>query len=97
MPLQRRIPKFGFTSPFRTEYAPLNVDDVEAWISDGELAAKITPDDLRDKGILAKTDLVKLLGRGEIEQTIDIKVHACSESAQKKVEEAGGSITIIKD
>jgi large subunit ribosomal protein L15 len=95
MPLQRRIPKFGFTSPFQTVYVPLNVDDIEAWVSDGKLETDITPDELRDKGILAKTDLVKLLGRGEIEKAIDIEVHACSESARDKVEKAGGSVTII--
>jgi large subunit ribosomal protein L15 len=97
MPLQRRIPKFGFTSPFRKEYVPLNVDDVEALVSDGRLDETFDVNSLRDAGLLGKQDKVKLLGRGEINQKADITVHACSDSAKEKVENAGGSVTIVNN
>jgi large subunit ribosomal protein L15 len=97
MPLQRRIPKYGFTSPFQKNYIPLNVDVVDSFISCGRLDKTITPQILRDKGILGKKEKVKLLGRGSIGQKIDIKVHACSKSARKKVEDAGGSISLIEN
>jgi large subunit ribosomal protein L15 len=97
MPLQRRIPKYGFTSPFQKTYKPLNVDIVDSFISRGRLNETITPQILRDEGILGKTEKVKLLGRGTIGQEIEIKVHACSKSARKKVEDAGGSVSIIEN
>ncbi len=97
MPLQRRIPKFGFTSPFRREYVPLNVDDVGALVSDGMLDQNIDVNALRDAGLLGKTDKVKLLGRGDINEKVDVQVHACSNSAKEKVENAGGTVTIISN
>ena len=95
MPLQRRLPKWGFTSPFRKEYVPINVDDIDAFVSDEKLESTISPDSLRDAGLVSKTAKIKLLGRGEIDQEINIEVHACSDSAKEKVENAGGSVTII--
>lgn len=97
MPLQRRIPKFGFTSPFRKEFVPFNVDELGALIADGRLEGDIDVEALRNAGILGKTDKVKLLGRGEISEKVDIQVHACSDSARQKIEEAGGSVTIINN
>lgn len=97
MPLQRRIPKFGFKSPFRKEYVPLNVDDINAWVADGRLDSTVDVEALRDAGLVSKTAKVKLLGRGEIDQKVDIEVHACSKSGREKVEEAGGSVTIINN
>lgn len=96
MPLQRRIPKFGFTNNFRTSYVPLNVESLVRFIESGKLDKEVTVDDLREAGILAKNDLVKLLGEGEIDVAVDISVHACSESAREKVEKAGGSVTIVE-
>ena len=96
MPLQRRIPKFGFKNPFRTEYVPLNVDTIQFFIEEGKLSEKITISDLKDAGIIGKDDLVKLLGRGEISSKVDIEVHDFSTSGKVKVEEAGGSVTKIE-
>ncbi len=96
MPLQRRIPKFGFTNPFRTEYVPLNVDTIEQFIEAGKLDENISLSDLRDAGIVDKGDLVKLLGRGEVSSKIEIEVHDFSDSAKEKVEEAGGTVTKIE-
>lgn len=96
MPLQRRIPKFGFKNPFRTEYVPLNVDTIEAFVEDGRLGKTITLSDLEEVGLIDNGDLVKLLGRGEISSKVDIEVHDFSDSGKEKVEKAGGSVTTIE-
>ncbi len=97
MPLQRRVPKFGFNNPFRTDYEALNVDTLDGFIGLGKLDKKVTISDLRSAGVIGKSDLVKLLGRGEIETKVDIEVHAASKSAKKKIEDAGGSVTIVEN
>lgn len=96
MPLQRRIPKFGFNNRFRTEYVPLNVDTIEAFVQDGKLDKKISVSDLVDVGLIDKGDLVKLLGRGEISSEVEIEVHDFSDSGKEKVEKAGGSVTTVE-
>lgn len=96
MPLQRRIPKFGFHNRFRTEYVPLNVARLSALLEEGRLEETVTVEGLRETGVLGKDELVKLLGDGEIDAKVDIEVHACSESARKKVEAAGGSVTVTE-
>lgn len=96
MPLQRRIPKFGFNNRFRTEYQALNIAKVAEFIEAGKLSEKITIQDLIDQRLVHKNDLVKLLGTGEIDKKIEIEVHAFSKSAKEKVEAAGGTITEIK-
>jgi large subunit ribosomal protein L15 len=95
MPLQRRIPKFGFKNPFRTEYQALNVQKVADYIEAGRLTETITLQDLVTQGLVDDKDRVKLLGTGEIENKISIEVHACSNSAKEKIESAGGEVTII--
>ncbi len=96
MPLQRRIPKFGFKNPFRTEYVPLNVDTIEAFVEDGRLGKTITLSDLEEAGLIDNGDLVKLLGRGEISSKVEIEVHDFSDSGKEKVEKAGGSVTTVE-
>lgn len=95
MPLQRRIPKFGFTNPFRTEYQALNVQKVSDFIEAGKLSDTITISDLVASGLADDKDRIKLLGTGEIDTKISIEVHACSGSAREKVEKAGGSVEIL--
>lgn len=97
MPLQRRIPKWGFNNKFRTEYVAVNTGTIQLFIEHEKLDKQITLEDLRDAGLAGKNDLVKLLGDGEIEASIEIEVHNASKSAEKKVEDAGGSITFVKD
>lgn len=92
MPLQRRIPKFGFKNPNRVEYKPVNLDSIQ------ELAEKLKADKidfqtLVDNGIVGKRDLVKILCRGEIKSKVEIEAHAFSKSAQKAIEDAGGRVT----
>lgn len=95
MPLQRRIPKFGFKNPFRVSYQAFNVQKLADFNEAGRLSDNITYKDLVDNGLVHKNQKVKLLGDGEIEKKISIEVHACSKTAQEKIEKAGGTVTII--
>jgi len=97
MPLQRRVPKWGFNNPFSTEYTPVNTGTIQLFIEAGKLDKEISLSDLQEAGLVGKGDLVKLLGDGEIEASIQIEVHKASKSAQQKVEDTGGSVTFIKN
>jgi large subunit ribosomal protein L15 len=91
--LFRRLPKRGFTSRSLNPYQIVNVDDLNKF-SKGAL---VTPDSLFDEGLIKNKDgLVKLLGDGELKKALNIKVHRATESAVKKVQEASGTIEIIK-
>ncbi len=96
MPLQRRVPKFGFKNPFRTEYQAVNIQKLSDFLVAGKLGETITIADLVNAGLADDKELIKLLGTGEIDKAISIEVHACSASAKEKVEAAGGSVTVIQ-
>lgn len=91
MPLQRRVPKFGFKNINRVEYASVNLDVIQALADKFSLTA-VDFDILKEHGLVSKNDLVKILGRGEVTSKLEIKAHAFSASAQKAIESAGGSI-----
>lgn len=95
MPLQRRVPKFGFTNNFRTEYQPVNLQKISDYIDAGRLTETITVQDLVNQGLARDGQRVKLLGTGEIGKSVNIEVHAFSKSAKEKVETAGGSVSQI--
>ena len=95
-PLQRRVPKFGFTSPNRVEYNGVNLDTLQALVDNKKLKSKVEQKDLMDNGLVQKNDLVKILGRGELKAKLDISAHAFSKSAKIAIEKAGGSATIIE-
>jgi len=95
MPLQRRLPKFGFKNPFRVEYQGVNLDTISKYVDAGRLGATITVTDLVMVGLVDSNDKVKLLGRGEISKAITITVHSFSKSAETKVTNAGGSVSVI--
>ncbi len=95
MPLQRRIPKFGFKNRNRTEYRPLNLHTITEFIEAGKLESTITLADIVSAGLAHKNDKVKLLGRGEISDKVEIEVHAASKSAVELIEKAGGKVTVI--
>ena len=96
-PLQRRVPKFGFTSPNRVEYNGVNIDTIEALVNSKKLKTTIDKKDLMDNGLVQKNDLVKILGRGTLSVKIDITANAFSVSAKEAIEKAGGkAITIEK-
>ena len=94
MPLQRRVPKFGFTNPNRVEYKGINLDTLQELI-DRKSLTEITPELLVENGIAQKKDLVKILGRGELKGGIKVTAHKFSASAQTAIEAAGGSIEAI--
>ncbi len=94
MPLQRRVPKFGFTNIFRTEFQVVNVQDLQKLADAKEKV--VNPDSLRKFGLVKrKGQPVKILGTGELKGKLQVEANAFSKSAQEKIEAAGGSIKKI--
>ncbi len=92
MPLQRRLPKFGFTNYDRNRYQIVNLLDLNK-IDDSD---DITPELLKSKGLIKNADRpVKLLGSGALEKKFKVSVHAISKSAKDSVEKLGGSVTLL--
>ena len=92
MPIQMRLPKFGFKSRSRVDYQVVNLGD----ISRRELTGRITPELLREAGLIRSMKRpVKVLGQGEISEALELKVHAASASAREKIARVGGSVEII--
>jgi len=94
MPLQRRIPKFGFKNNNKVYFKSVNLDTLE------ELASKIKAADISvqvliDNGIVGKNDKVKVLGRGELKSKVNVSAHAFSETATQAIQKAGGTVTTI--
>jgi len=95
MPLVRRLPKFGFKNPFRTEYAGINLDVIQALVESKGIN-EVTPEVLLQNGLVSGKDLVKILGRGELKATIEVTAHKFSASAIAAIESKGGKINILK-
>ena len=95
MPLQRRLPKFGFTNPTRVEYKAVNVAVLQAIAEENKLEV-ITLDILREAGYAGKNDLVKILGNGELKAKVEVTANAFSKSAVAKIEAAGGKANTIE-
>ncbi|HHH53198.1 MAG TPA: 50S ribosomal protein L15 [Bacteroidetes bacterium] len=93
-PLQMRLPKRGFKNRFRTEYVPMNVNRLQE-ISQKYSVTEINPEFLIEKNIIGKSDLIKVLGNGDIDISLTVVAHKYSESAKKKIEEKGGSIKLV--
>ncbi len=92
MPLQRRMPKRGFTNIFRTEYQVVNVDSL-ARLKD---VAEVTPTVLFEHGLIGKKhQRVKILGGGNLEKAVVVHAHAFSKTAQEKIEKAGGKTAVL--
>jgi large subunit ribosomal protein L15 len=89
MPLQRRLPKFGFNNINRVEYKALNLDAIQALAEKIDVKV-ITPEVISAHGLSAKKDLIKVLNRGEISLAIEIHAHGFSASAVESIEKAGG-------
>ena len=89
MPLVRRVPKRGFHNRFRKQYAVINV---------AQLAGmdEMSPESLRERGWLGKTELIKVLGQGDLDHAVVVKAHAFSNSARAKIEKAGGSYEVVE-
>lgn len=95
MPLQRRMPKFGFKNPFRVEYKVFNLSQLQE-IADKHNLKSIDFDTLKKHRLVQKTDLVKVLGRGELKAALEVKAHAFSDTAKKAIESAGGTVHEVK-
>jgi large subunit ribosomal protein L15 len=93
-PLQRRVPKFGFTNPNRVEYKGINLDTLQELIERKSLKA-VKLQDLMDNGLAGKRDLIKVLGRGALTSGISIEAHKFSASARAAIEAAGGQVAEV--
>lgn len=91
MPLQRRVPKFGFKNLNRVEYVGVNLDVLQE-LADKFNLTSVNLDTLKEHGLMSKKDLVKILGRGELKAKLDITAHAYSATAKESIEAAGGTI-----
>ncbi len=96
LPLVRKLPfvrGYNFFNPYKVEFEPVNVDALAARFEPG---AEVTPDTLHGAGLLGDAeDLVVILGRGELDRPLHIKAHRVSESAEKKIVAAGGSVELL--
>lgn len=95
MPIQRRLPKFGFKNPTRVEYKAINLSAIQA-IADEFKLAEIGVEDIRKAGYATKNELVKVLGNGEITAAVTVSADAFSKSAISKIEAAGGKANVIE-
>ena len=93
MPLYRRVPKSGFKNINRVEYTGLNIDVLQK-LSESRGISEITPDILRENGLLGKKDLLKILGRGVLKAKVTVTANAFSDKAVQAIESVGG--TVIK-
>ena len=91
MPLQRRVPKFGFNNINRVEYKAVNLDALESLAAAAGLA-RITVEDLRNAGLVSKKALVKVLGNGAVTRAIEVEAHAFSKAAEEAIKAAGCSV-----
>ncbi len=94
MPLQRRVPKFGFKNINRKEYKGINIDTLQA-LADKKNIAVIDVDALIKAGLAQKNDLIKILGNGKLTSKLEVKAHAFSKSAQEAIEALEGTATKI--
>ncbi len=90
MPLQRRVPKFGFTNINRKEYKGINLDRLQGMVDDKGIKDTVTLDLLVEHGVVKKNDLVKILGNGELKAALKVTAHKFSASAKAAIEAAGG-------
>jgi large subunit ribosomal protein L15 len=93
MPLQRRVPKFGFKNINRVSYKAINLDLIENLASKG--ISDITPEVMKENGLISNNDLVKVLGRGELKSKVNVSAHGFSTSAIEAIEKNGGNCSKI--
>ncbi len=90
MPLQRRVPKFGFKNPNRVVYKGINLDTLQGLVDAKKIKDSLDLSSLVDNGLAKKSDRIKILGRGELKSKLVVEVHAFSKSAKEAIEKAGG-------
>jgi large subunit ribosomal protein L15 len=94
MPLQRRVPKFGFKNVNRIEYKAINLDILQSLV-ERKSVTEITPEVLIENGLVSRNELVKILGRGELKSKISISAHKFSATAKTAIENQGGNCSEI--
>lgn len=94
MPLQRRLPKFGFKNPFRVEYRAVNLSDLQNIIERYSLE-EITPELLESMKVIKRGEQVKILGKGELTKKVKVTAHAFSAAAKAAIEAAEGTATTL--
>ncbi|HSP83270.1 MAG TPA: 50S ribosomal protein L15 [Gillisia sp.] len=95
MPLQRRVPKFGFTNINRKEYQGINLDVLQEFVDNGRITDTVDMQVLVENGLAGKNELVKILGRGELKAKLKISVHKFTASAKEAIEAAGGEVVTL--
>ncbi|WP_445747952.1 50S ribosomal protein L15 [Polaribacter sp.] len=95
MPLQRRVPKFGFTNINRKEYQGINLEKLQALVDSGKITDTVNQDILVALGLVSKNDLVKILGTGELKAKLTITVHKFTATAKAAIEAAGGQAVTL--
>ena len=95
MPIQRRLPKFGFKNPTRVEYKSVNVSALQA-LSEAIGKTELNVEDLRSAGLVSKNELVKVLAKGDVTAALNVTADAFSKAAISKIEAAGGKATSSK-
>lgn len=94
MPIQRRLPKFGFKNINRKEFTSLNLDKLQELV-DKNGWSKVDIETLISNRLISKTEKVKVLGRGELKAKLDLEVHAISATAKEAIEKLGGSVKLV--
>ena len=95
MPLQRRVPKFGFKNINRKEYAGVNLDKLQELVDSKKIKDTVTIEILVANGVVGKNDLVKILGRGELKASLKVTVHKFTATAKAAIEAAGGEANAL--
>lgn len=95
MPIQRRVPKRGFKNPHRVEYKVLNLGQIESIIEKYGFT-EISPENLYINGLIGQTDLIKILGSGELKSVVTFKVNAISDKAKAALEATGSTVEIVR-
>lgn len=94
MPLQRRVPKFGFKNINRVEYKAINLDIIQSLVEKKNIT-DFTPEVFQENGLVSRNELVKILGRGELKSKVNITAHKFSGTAKTVIEEKGGNCSEI--
>ncbi len=95
MPLQRRVPKYGFRNINHVEYQAINLDTLQGLVDDKKIKDEVNVEALIELGLVGKSDLVKILGRGTLKAKLKVTAHKFSASAKSAIEEAGGEAVIF--
>ncbi len=95
MPLQRRVPKFGFTNINRKEYQGINLDTIQSLVDNKVIKDTLDMETIVSLGLATKNELVKILGRGELKAKVNISAHKFTATAKNAIEAAGGEVVTL--